>query len=128
MQKSNENGREKQLDIKRIIIGGAIGIAVMCMMCLMMACLVIFKLVPSELTALYAAISGLVGGFLAAAAVGAKGKILIYVPSVFVFMSAMVFLLGELIFSRPFSLSSNPYMMIALLFGLSLGSAVVNRR
>lgn len=128
MQKSNENGREKQLDIKRMIIGGSIGVAVMCMMCLMMACLAIFKIIPSELTAVYAALSGLIGGFLASAAVGGKGKILIYVPALLVFMSALIFVLGELLFSRPFSLSSNPYMIIALLFGLSLGSAVVNRR
>lgn len=127
MQKTNENGREK-LDIKRIAVGGVLGVAVMCMMCLMMACLVIFKLIPSELTTVYAALSGLIAGFLAMAVVGAKGKILVYVPTVFVFMSALIFLIGELLFNRPFSFASNPYMIIALFFGLSLGSAVVNRR
>ena len=127
MQKTNENGREK-IDIKRIAVGGVIGVAVMCMMCLMMACLVIFKFIPSELTTVYAALSGLVAGFLAMAVVGAKGKILVYVPTVFAFMSVLIFLIGELLFGRPFSFASNPYMIIALFFGLSLGSAVVNRR
>ena len=68
------------------------------------------------------------GGLLASAVIGAKGKILLYVMISFMVMLAIIFALGILFFDQPFSPASNPFMVISILFGLALGSAVINGR
>lgn len=128
MQKSSETAKRDLPDVKKIVLSAVLGVVLICALCLLMSALVLFRVIPYKFIVFYSALAGFFGGLFASFITGGRGKILVYVAATFALMLGIILVLGLLIFGRPFSFSSNPFIAVAILFGLALGSALSNRR
>lgn len=128
MRKFTEMAQSGGLDVKRALTSGVLGAAALCLSCLIFSFLILYDVLPFKFIVAYASLSGFLGGLTAAVVLGAKGKILFYVPVTFCIIMAIIFAMGTAIFDTGISLTANPFMPISVLFGLSLGSFAVNSR
>ncbi|MDD6316601.1 MAG: hypothetical protein PUB63_06270 [Clostridia bacterium] len=128
MSKKNDVNPKRFEDMRYVLLGGLLGTGVLCLLCLMFACLLFFRILPMDLLVFYAALSGLIGGFAAAVLIGSRGRILFFIPLAGIVMLVFLAVLGQILFDSVFSPASNPLMLSAVFFGLIAGSLFANRR
>lgn len=128
MPKNNDVSPKGYEELRYVVLGGLLGVVVLCLLCLLFSCLLLFQILPMELLVYYAALSGLVGGFAAAILIGGRGRILLFVLLAGAVMLAVMALLGQILFDSALSLTANPLMPVSVFAGLIAGSLFANRR
>ncbi|MGM9639182.1 MAG: hypothetical protein ACI3XT_06290 [Butyricicoccaceae bacterium] len=128
MSKKNDVNPKQFEDMRYVLLGSLMGTGVLCLLCLMFACLLLFRILPMDLLVFYAALSGWIGGFAAAVLIGSRGRILFFIPLAGIVMLVFLAVLGQILFDSAFSPASNPLMLSAVFLGLTAGSLFANRR
>lgn len=115
-------------DLKALGLGTAAGLAALCLGSLVFAALMLYGLLPAKMLSLYAGIIMTLSGAAASMIIGPRGRMLLFVPAALILLLGCIYLLGQLIFGGSFWEGSAALLLTAQLFGLSLGSAIMNLR
>jgi len=115
-------------DIQALLLGILVGLAALCLCSLVFAVLMLYAGLPMRLLPLYAGFTLFLSGFCAAAAIGPRGRMLLFVPTAALLMTGAIYLTGLLLFGGSFLGAGSALLMTALFFGLAVGSAAVNLR